>query len=77
MDRHYLAWAFRRSIIATLLYVIVCLLIWIALGARDGIAAITIAALTWGMYFSVYIKDRRIQQRYYLENKQSDDCEDG
>ncbi len=69
MELHYLAWAFRRSLVVTLLYVIACLALWILLGQRSGWIALAISMATWAMYFSVYVKDPRTDQRYYNEHR--------
>lgn len=69
MDHHYLAWIFKRTLVVTLLYVIVCLVIWMLLGAQNGWGALGISVATWLMFFSVYAKDHRVDQRYYNEHR--------
>jgi len=69
MDLHYLLWAFKRFLVVTLLYVIACLVVWILLGKRSGWIVLTISVATWAMYFSVYVKDWRTDQRYYNDHR--------
>ncbi|QXG29544.1 hypothetical protein [Pseudomonas viridiflava] len=65
----YLLWAFKRSLNVTLIYVIACLAIWIFLGLPSGWIVLAISVATWVLYFSVYVKDRRTDQRYYNEHR--------
>lgn len=67
MNLHYLVWAFKRCLVGTLLYVITCLVLWVFLGERGGWVALSTSVATWLIYFSVYVKDRRTDQRYYNE----------
>jgi len=73
MDLDYSSWAFKRSLTVTLLYVIACLLIYMALGYAGGWIAFVISVVTWVMYFSVYVKDPRTDRRYYLETRKPDE----
>lgn len=73
MDTGYLGWAFKRSRVVTLLYVIACLLIWQLLGSANGCFAFVISAVTWAMYFAVYVKDHRTDKRYYQETRKADE----
>lgn len=73
MDTGYLGWAFKRSLVVTLLYVIACLVIWQLLGSASGWIAFVISAVTWAMYFAVYVKDPRTDKRYYHETRKADE----
>lgn len=69
MDLGYLAWAFRRSLIVTLLYVIACLVGWLLVGDGSGWGALAVSSLTWIMFFSVYVNDPRIEEAHYIETR--------
>jgi hypothetical protein len=73
MDISYLVWAFKRSSVVTLLYSIACWVIWQLLGSASGWIAFVLSAVTWVMYFSVYVKDPRTDKRYYHETRIADE----
>jgi len=64
VDIHYLIWGFRRTGWVSLLYVLAALLVWVALGSREGLLFMLIAALIWVLFFAVHLKDPRAGQRY-------------
>ncbi|WP_409286827.1 hypothetical protein [Pseudomonas guariconensis] len=69
MDFDFLSWAFKRSLVATLLYTVACLVLWIVTGAQAGWAALFGGGATWAVLFSVYVSDPKTGYRYFNETR--------
>lgn len=72
MDWSYLGWAFRRTIVITLLLIIACLVVWILQELRGGGGILFVWGVTWALLFSVYVKDPKTRRIYDEQTRRAD-----
>lgn len=77
MDWNYLGWAFRRTIVITLLLIVACLVVWIMRELRGGGEILFVWGVTWSLLFAVYVKDPKTMRIYDEETRRADPPDDG